>query len=652
MRANVKAALLAAAAVAVAGLFIYLELHAPRRGTIPLGVIFLKFWHLALFGFFWFAVYAAGRGLGRLLFGRKMEPPELAVALGAAATVVLAFALCAVHLAYGWLVKALVVGVAAAGVFSLRRELAAAPARAKRWLEELDVPTAALATVLGVFILPVALLAAEPPFYWDVLTYHLAVPQAYAQAHAFVYLPYNVYASMPLGGSLFYLVPLLWDGLIAAGACHLVVTLVAAALTYRLARRWLEPFYAAIAAAFLILTPIVFSCIAAAHADHFQIMWTVAALVAYFGGDDERATSWRRAAAVGVFLGAALAVKYTALAVAAGFVPIWIYDLARRRTRVREVLITAGVAAALVVPWLVKAYVERGNPVFPMFYGLFGGRDFTAEQAQRLMAWQGGIGEGRGFLDYLLLPYRISVEADSEYGKFMGLYLPFLLPLAALGAALWRRAGRVMAFGWVHLLAWGFGSQQLRFLGSAVPAFGVAAAGALAATDRWTRPGARVVWRLLLVAALAAACFPYVDGVILSSFAGHAYFVGMKWDDYLALKCGFYPAEHFINDQLPPDAKVLLVFTNHTLYLKRAAIYDSFMEASALLLAAEKARDGDDLYRTVKAWGATHVHIYRNYENQTWPYYTPHARDVFYDFINRHGVLLYEDRLNAVYELI
>ncbi len=67
------------------------------------------------------------------------------------------------------------------------------------------------------------------------------------------------------------------------------------------------------------------------------------------------------------------------------------------------------VAAAVLLWWLAKTYVERGNPVFPVCYDVFGGRDFTAEQARRVASRQMGMGRGRGVADYVLLPYRISV---------------------------------------------------------------------------------------------------------------------------------------------------------------------------------------------------------------------------------------------------
>ena len=649
---NVKRALPVAALAAVCALFVAVSVAAPRGGVNGFGALAGKLWHLALFFVFWFAVYALGRGVARLLFGRAAWPPDLVWALGVAATVASAFALCAVGLAYGWLAKALVVTAAAAGVVLLRKDLARVPERLTRWLAELEPSSAVLLVGTAALALSIALNAAVPPFYWDALTYHLAVPKAYADAHGFIYMPDNVYASMPMGGSLFYLWPYLWDGLITARASHLVATVLALSLTYRLTRIWLSRFYAALACAFVMLTSPVMVVIGGAHNDHFQILFTVAALYVYFKWSRGGAAAPKRAwLALGIFVGAALAVKYSAYAVVAAFVPIWVYDVIRKRVRPSWVVKAVIVAFVMVAPWLVKAFVERGSPVFPLFYDILGGRGFTAEQADRLMTWQFGMGRGRGVIDLVLLPYRVSVEADVGYKEFSGIYLPFLLPLAALAALFFRRGGRLVAFGWLYLLAWFFGPQQLRFLGAGLPALAAAAAGVLAAAEGGWDGWPRRLWRSFVIVGAFLVSIPFFAGALLGATANYTYLFAPDRDGFLRSRVGFFAAQEFINEELPADAKILMVFTNHTLYLERDAAYDSFLEASALLLAAEKAKDGAELYALAREWGCGYVHIYHSFEPEVWPYYAPRARDVFYDFVRRYGVLIYQDRLNEVYEI-
>jgi hypothetical protein len=640
---------LAAGVVAAA---LALNAAAPHIYSNLVTSLLAKLWHLALFAALWLAAYFAGRALLSLVGYREAAPPEFSAAAGVILFSVAAFALAAAHAAYGPVVKVVVVAVLAGGLWPWLRGLAAGAGRARRWLSELEPGPAAWIYLGGLLAFPLALAAAEPPLYWDALTYHLAVPHAYAAAGGFVYLPLNIYASMPLGATMFYLWGMLWDGLTCANACYFVVSLLAIAVIYRLARLWLPQFYAATAAALAFFTPAFFIVMPGAHVDHFALLYGGAALFFYFapGGGDAAALR-RRAWAVGIFLGAALAIKYTSIYVLGAFVPVFISDLARRRLRWRDLALMLALAFAFVVPWLVKAYLERGNPVFPLFYDVFGGRDFSPEQARRLIAWQHGMGAGRAWYDYLLLPYRLSVASDFDYRGFAGVYLPFLMPLAVLGIFLFRRAGRLVAFAWAFVACWSLGPQQLRFLDAGLGAVTTVAAGALAAGEAAFGPRSRAVWRLGVVAVVIFGGLAYNVGGLIHTLEGYDYLAGQGREQFLRERCGFYMAQSFINEHTPADARVLMVFTNHTLYLEREAVYDSFFEASAFLLAAEGGADAADLYDLARRWGVTHVHLFHMFEEKAWPNYRERTKTTFYEFLGRYGVRVYADPLNDVYEL-
>jgi len=644
----VRKYILAGVVVTVAVLSLILQARVPHPYRNMLVPVLEKGWHLALFGAMWLAAYFVGRRLLVLMGYRRRVPPELALAGGIIIFSLLSLALAAAQVAYGWVVKLVVVGVLAAGCYPWARRLGGARARVRRWLAELEVGPAVLLVFGAMLIVPIALCAAQPPIYWDALTYHLAVPQAYAQGHGFVYLPYNIYASMPMGATMFYLWGILWDGLTNANASYFVVSLIVVALVYRLARFWLSQFYAATAAFLVFLTPLFFDILAGANVDHFLILYVVAALYFYFLPDGEPGSA-RRAVAVGFFLGAALAVKYTSVYAWAAFIPILIYDLTRRRVRLRQVAVIFAIGFVFIAPWLVKAYVERGNPVFPLLYNVFGGRDFSAEQVRRLVTWQYEMGAGRAWFDYLLLPYRITVYSGYDYKTFAGIYFPYLLPLAALAIWAFRRAGRLVVFGWAYFLFWALGPQQLRFLGGGFAALAVAAAATLQAAEGRFDAGARTAWRITVVAGITFTGLAFNIGGLVNNLSGFSYLAGRDRETFLENSCGFYRAQKFINEELPADAKILMIFTNHTLYLKKDAVYDSFFEASPFLMAAEEGADAEGLYRLARRWGITHVHVFHYYK--AWGNYPPAVKEIFYRFLVRYSKPVYRDTLNDIYEL-
>lgn len=649
-----KKYILPLALVAVVFFFISVQAVLPHLYRNIIGVHLTKAWHLFLYLLVWLAAYFAGRTVLKVLGIRENVPGEVAVVAGVVVFANLAFAAAALRVAYGWLIKAVTVAVLIIGGGKDWVRLAKwAAAALRRWREWLEPGTAGWLFVASVFAVPMALAAAQPPIYWDALTYHLAVPYRYAENHGFVYLPHNVYASMPLGATMFYLWAMLWDGLICANACYLGVSLVVIVLTYRLARLWLEGFYAAAAAALVFFTSVFFTVMPGAHVDHFLMAFVLGGLYTYLAGDGSGPLTPARAAAIGLFWGAALAVKYTSVYVVGAFAPVLIYDLWRRKLKLAVAALAVAVMFILVAPWLVKACVERGNPFFPLFYGFFGGKDFAAWQARRLVEWQYGMGAGRGFVDYLLLPWRISVNADFSYEGFAGIYLPYLLPLAAMAIWFFRRGWKLVTFGWGFFVFWALGPQQLRFLDPGLPAFAVAAAAVLTVPESYFGAKLRAGWRLFLWVLITFTGVSYNTGAVVHTLEGYDYFAGQDRERFLAEKCGFYLAQKFINERTPRDAKVLMVFTNHTLYLRREAVYDSFFETSPFLAAA--ARPGacpEDLYRLARRWGVTHIHVFHMFEEKTWPYYGREAKSVFYEFLSVYGRPIYRDPLNDVYELV
>ena len=80
---------------------------------------------------------------------------------------------------------------------------------------------------------------------------------------------------------------------------------------------------------------------------------------------------------------------------------------------------------------------------------------------------------GRGWIDYLLLPYRVAVEArHGDFRTFDGRLNPLwivLLPLAAVVARSDQRVRRAVVFTATFFTLWALGSQQIRLLIPTLP---------------------------------------------------------------------------------------------------------------------------------------------------------------------------------------
>jgi hypothetical protein len=158
-------------------------------------------------------------------------------------------------------------------------------------------------------------------------------------------------------------------------------------------------------------------------------------------------------------------------------------------------------------------------------------------------------------------------------------------------------------------------------------------------------------WRVAVTAVIIFCAVSFNIGGIIQTLEGFDYLAGENRENFLSGRCGFYMAQKFLNEKTPADSRVLMVFTNHTLYLERDAVYDSFFEASAFLLAAEGGADAAGLYELARDMGITHVHVFHMFEEKTWPNYEPRTKSVFYEFIMRYCSPVYKDPLNDIYEL-
>ena len=122
--------------------------------------------------------------------------------------------------------------------------------------------------------------------------------------------------------------------------------------------------------------PSVFAVSHVAYNDLFVTFFTLAAIYSFFRWSEQRLTAWL--ILCGIFSGSAAACKYTALLLTPlGCLGI-LWFASRRKTETRQALrlLALYVAAAFIAgsPFYLKNWIVTGNPFYPFFYGIFGGR--------------------------------------------------------------------------------------------------------------------------------------------------------------------------------------------------------------------------------------------------------------------------------------
>lgn len=305
----------------------------------------------------------------------------------------------------------------------------------------------------------------------DALCYHLELPKLFLNDHALAFVAFNDNATFPLLAEMWYLWALCLDGPIAAQLVHWGLGLLLAAAAVLVAEVVLGRPWAWLAGALMLLVPGISNQMTAALNDLALATFTTLAVAAWMRGRGEEHAQPAMMLA-GIFLGAALSIKYTAALFMAAWGACWLYLLLRQAGRRREHLQSMAVvfvlAAAVAGPWYVRAAWHRGNPVYPFFNRHLGQAGPDALHKRKTpLGWDAA--------SVASLPWTLTMHAERFGGRANQLGPMFLLVLPGLLVV--RRLqglGPLLAIAAVYTLLWYVMRQNVRFLYPIAPLLAVA----------------------------------------------------------------------------------------------------------------------------------------------------------------------------------
>jgi MFS family permease len=368
-----------------------------------------------------------------------------------------------------------------------------------------------------------------------------------------------------------------------------------------------------VALAFLV-QPLVLDHRVVCNVDILLTFFLVSAVIMLLEDRRRVPATTRLSIAVGLVAGFMLGIKYTAIAPCLALLVLPLVAVPRS-VAPRSLAAAVLVAALIFAPWLVKNEIHIGNPVYPMLESTFDGANWDSAQARQLIAWQRGMGMGKGAADYLLLPFNVSLRGrpESAYRFFDGTVSPLLLmliPLAAIRPTRHTWALAIMA-GAVFIF-WAVTSQQLRFLMPAL-ALGcvVAAIGLGRLADGAGSGGIKIVTAVAAVVMGFSIVVPdqYGRSTVSGAFGDRlAVALGLEGRrQYLERSVQSYAMFEHINRTVPRREPILMVWENRGYYLDSPYIADSFFEASTVMRMADAAGDAAGFEEAIRAAGIKYV---------------------------------------------
>src|SRR2546422_3236477 len=272
--------------------------------------------------------------------------------------------------------------------------------------------------------------ATIPPTFYDELVYHLIIPQWVLATGELLTLPWVVFTLMPHASDLLLAWGLVLGGDLGARAiqfalwvmCFLAVWAIVEVMARPRDVAWAPSFIACAFAA----SPMVWFLGTLLFTETSQAVGLLCSAVVISAVPSQRLEregapetplphphSWL---ALGLMLGWVASSKlsglyWVAAALVAARVAGWPLAALSR---------AAVITLLTVTPWWIRAFVQTGNPVYPMFYGLLGGQPWSAESQARLLAdlpygtpgSLGGMGLVRLPLDLVLHPERFGSASD------------------------------------------------------------------------------------------------------------------------------------------------------------------------------------------------------------------------------------------------
>lgn len=464
-----------------------------------------------------------------------------------------------------------------------------------------------VATSLGAVTL-LAALSPPGPADWDGLAYHLAVPKLYLAAHRIFYVPFTSHSNFPFLTEMLYTLGLALHGPALAKLFHWTMYLMTAAGIFSLCRRHLNPTAGKVGALLFMSAPLVVWEAGAAYADITTAMYLLLGVYAILNWEETGDRTWLVIA--GIVSGFALGTKMLALVPIAALC-LWVLWTGKTKGWGKGLKWTAlvGLLAAVIgAPWYIKTYLYTGNPVYPFFYNIFGGRNFSQADADLYSAAQQAMGMGRSALDFIMIPWNITMNGGRFFDApvIYGLLGPAFLGLLAVQILIGKGNKAVSRLAFVcavFVVAWFFLMQNARYVITILPLLSIiAGAGAAAALRQWSV--GRLVASMLLFVCIGFGIF---TGYILILNSAHAAIGLESADSYLSRSLDCYDAESYINKFAPKDARVLLFDEPRGFYLDRDYIWAD--PGHHELIPWGRFKTGDDMVRFFGRKDYTHAII-------------------------------------------
>jgi hypothetical protein len=477
----------------------------------------------------------------------------------------------------------------------------------------------------------------------DALSYHLAVPKLFLKHHGIYFIPGNIFAQYPLNSEMLFTVALVLRGDVLAKGINFVTALCILLGMWQFARHHIsEIAFVPFALLVFYTIPSVFVSSHMAYSDLTVSFYAFLAVYSFVNWFRRREDQWL--ILCGVLSGLAISTKYTALLLPfLGCLGIlWACRHHRLSNQHMSRLLLAYITCAVVVgsPFYMKNWIMTGNPFYPFLYKIFDGRGWDPEQARLYDVFVHSLGMGRGFWDYLLLPWNVSVKARMHSPQFDGILGPVFILILPFAFGMRKIAIGVkiaMVYCLFTFIFWASSAQQIRYLIPVFPFLALMIAYVLSYYHR-----RRALFGMLLV--LISGSLGFNGYHIVRDFLKIrpvGVITGLEdRDAFLNRMIPSYAMFQYVNRELPEDSKIFLIYMKNLGYLCDRPYYsDSMFESYTIQKILGQSATPEDVCAHLREGGFTHMLYDINYVSGEMSTFSEQEKDLFFAFKEKCLVL-------------
>lgn len=492
--------------------------------------------------------------------------------------------------------------------------------------------------LLALLIGCISILAFVPPIDRDGLVHHLAIPKLYLQHGGIYEIPEMIYSYYPMNLDFLYMICLYFGNDIAPKFIHFAFALLTAFVIYTYLKNKINTSYALVGAFLFLFLPIIIKLSITVYVDLGLVFFTTLSLLQILTWT-EKQFQWKYVVKSGICCGLAMGTKYNGLIVfflLTLFIP-FIYS--RYGTNQRLKSLTAiwhggiFVISALIAfsPWMIRNYIWKQNPIYPLYHHLFRSEKELTEKLSDphennpygVLTYRKLVYQETGW-QMALLPIRIFFEGeDNNFRRFDGKLNPYLLlfPIVAYfrnrkDTALIRLHKNILLAFAMFFFFFSFFSSvlRIRYISPIIPPLIILTVFGIHHLIDIIQQMERKLDRIIGIMVFGV-CFVLCIGInanyLLSQFKyvdPFPYLSGrISRDDYISKYRQEYPAMMYINQNLPLNSVVMFVYLGKRgYYCDRKYLPD---ESDYFVSLVKNIDTIENICREFRKKGVTHLAV-------------------------------------------